>query len=187
MVVQAPTDLDGPVVSQSIDLNAGWNLISFNIAHENTDPRSVFQSIDGLYSEVSTIVGDKSLVFRPDQPDELNELLEIELFNGYWIKVSSATTLTVDGTAMDRTVPRALDLGWNLVGYLADSPHPVTLALYSLEGKYTEVRGFDLEGASYFPELPHQFTTLTEMEPGKGYPINVTDSSTFLHSPTTHL
>ena len=181
VVFNAPTDLVGSTVSQSIELNAGWNLISFNIAHADPSIRNVFKSIEGLYSEVSTIQSGESIVFRPDQPDELNELKEIDLVSGYWIKLNTATTLTVHGTEMDHGVPGTLELGWNLVAYLSDTTHSMDRALYSIEGKYSEVRAFDTEGSSYFPNLPAQFSTLTEMEPGKGYLINIIDPNNYLY------
>lgn len=155
-------------------LSAGWNLISFNVVPEDSDLRTLLLPIAGLYTEVSTIEGETALVFRPERADELNTLQSIDVLHGYWIRLTDAATLTVQGPPADATAARFLDVGWNLISYLPNAPMSIGAALATLDNSYDEVRGFDVEAMSYFPDLPPQFSTLSVLEPGKGYLIHLT-------------
>jgi hypothetical protein len=89
----------------------------------------------------------------------------------------------------------SLQAGWNLVGdwvnvcyYDADDPPTVPLpsdlttfvqvpligdVLYSIDGMYTVVRGFDIDGAhTWDPALP-MFSDLNYFAPGYGYWIRI--------------
>lgn len=148
---------------------------------ENPDIRSALQPIEGLYTEMSTIDGGTALVFRPDQPDWSNTLRTIDASHGYWIRLNAAATLTVHGARAESGAVTLLDAGWNMVSYLPGSPLPVRAALASLEGSYDEVRGFDGEALSYFPGLPPQFSTLSVLDPGKGYLIHLTEAAVLFY------
>ena len=148
---------------------------------EDSDIETVLLPIAGLYTQVSTIEGETALVFRPDQADELNTLQTIDVLHGYWIRLSAAATLTVEGEPADATAIRFLDAGWSLISYLHTAPVPVETALASLDGAYDEIRGFDVEALSYFPDLPPQFSSLSALEPGKGYLIHLTQPAVLLN------
>ena len=62
--------------------------------------------------------------------------------------------------------------------YLVDEAWPVRLALDSIAGRYDEVRGFDGEAKTLFPQLPDAFNTPETMEPGHGYLIHMSQAAT---------
>jgi hypothetical protein len=161
-----------------INLDKGWNLVSFQVLPEDLGIENVLASIDGLYIEVNTISGVDVLVFTPGGA---NTLTEIDPGHGYWIRMKSAADLTVSGVRVDRSAAIELQPGWNLVPYLIDEPWPVRLALGSLAGRYDEVRGFDGEAKSFFPALPASFNTLHELEPGEGYLVHMTEPAVLVY------
>jgi hypothetical protein len=85
--------------------------------------------------------------------------------------------------------------GWNLISYPIRGAQPVTEALRSIEGLYTQVYGFEPDGQSdpwtpyiegdtespwrrYDVSLPEWANTLTDLEFGRGYWLNVTEATT---------
>jgi hypothetical protein len=85
--------------------------------------------------------------------------------------------------------------GWNLISYPIRGAQPVTEALRSIEGLYTQVYGFEPDGQSdpwtpyiegdtespwrrYDVSLPAWANTLPDLEFGRGYWLNVTEATT---------
>jgi hypothetical protein len=85
--------------------------------------------------------------------------------------------------------------GWNLIAYPIRETQPVIDALRSIEGTYTQVYGFEPDGQSdpwtpyvegdtespwrrYDVSLPAWANTLTDLEFGRGYWINITEATT---------
>jgi hypothetical protein len=85
--------------------------------------------------------------------------------------------------------------GWNLIAYPIRGTQPVIDALRSIEGIYTQVYGFEPDGQSdpwtpyiegdtespwrrYDVSLPEWANTLTDLEFGRGYWINITEATT---------
>jgi len=166
----------------SIDLNQGWNIISFQALPTDTSLTNVLASIDGLYSEVNTIVDGQVLVYTPESAaDGSATLTNIDGTHGYWIKMRSTATLTVTGQPVDLNASIELQPGWNLIPYLSEDARMPRQALTSIAGKFDEVRGFDGEAMSFFPALPVEFNTLDSMEPGQGYLIHVTEQATLIY------
>ncbi|MEX0763050.1 MAG: DNRLRE domain-containing protein [Dehalococcoidia bacterium] len=176
-----PSPEPGESESQTLQLTPGWNLISFNVSPTDPDIRTVMASIEGQYTEVSTIMGSSAVVFRPDRSDDLNTLRELDTIHAYWIRVVSETTLTIEGTQVHKSSPIELHEGWNMVSYRPATPLPVITALGSISGKYDEVRGFEVEGMSYFPMIPRELNTLKTMHPGLGYLIHATEEAVLIY------
>ena len=131
--------------SFNISLAAGWNLISIPLVPADTAPTSVFSSASGNYSRVQAYnncdVADPWKEFDPGNPGAA-DLTALDPKIGFWINVTSATTLAVNGSSQPNTnIP--LCTGWNLIGYPLSVALPVTTALASIAGKYSRVYGYD--------------------------------------------
>jgi len=158
----------GNIIGQSILLNAGWNLISFNVEPPTPLVTSVLQSISGRYSRVLGEYG----IHVPSLPPEFNTLNELHYSNGYYLRVTGTTSvsLLVEGIAQDCSTPKQLHAGWNWIG----APCVITetaVALQSITGFYQRVLSLD---KTYDPALP-QYSTLTHLKPGEGYLIYITE------------
>lgn len=170
----------------SISLCESWNLISFNIQPMSgtlpiAEVQDVLWSIDGYYQAVLGYdQGAKS--YYPELPPEFNDLKELDYEHGYWIRMASASNLTITGVSVTATHPIALNDGWNLVSYLPDDDITVADALASIEGKYTAVLGFhDGAAKSYYPQLPPQFNDLKCLRVNCGYWIRTTEAVTLTY------
>jgi len=163
----------GDVGGQMLMLQPGWNLVSVNVEPPDPQISSVLSSINGQYDRMLGEYG----VFIPDLPDPFNSLREMHSSVGYYLRVTDPATinLIVEGIPQCNS---SIDLhaGWNWIGGPC-SPYPITTALESIAGLYQRVLSLD---KTYDPSLP-EYSTLTEMRPGEGYLIYMSDSATLTY------
>ena len=172
-----------------ITLHNGWNLISIPVLLGDTDIVSVLSTIQGKYD---LVVGykpadpeDPWTKYNVDAPSFVNDLAEIDETMGLWIRTTQQVILTLfnpKGTSGASPVADGISLyaGWNLVGYPSTTARPIADALSSIEGKYDLVATYDSWDTAdhwkkYNAEAPAFVNDLTEMRPGRGYWIRVTE------------
>ncbi len=108
-------------ITHNISLVSGWNLVSFKVHPSNTSPAAVLSSLGSSYSLVYAwdATGAQWRKYVPGAGYG-NTLEVIDETMGFWVKVSSAGTLSVSGTApVSSTI--SLKNGWNLVGFPASA------------------------------------------------------------------
>lgn len=176
----------------SIALNAGWNLVSFNLIPVSTDIADVLASIVGKYELVfawdetgASSASGNWLMYDPDITIG-QSLSSLTNDMGFWINMSEGATLQLVGTpptSTDVSLDNAAG-GWNLVGY----PSAVSA---SLPGVLTDngVTNAGLIYAFHAAEIPQWLlydpaaapyaNTLSAMGPGWGYWIKVSADSTW--------
>lgn len=158
--------------AQTIALYAGWNLISLNVVPASYSVEDVFAGTSGLLQ-----VKNASRSFAPGMPEQFNTLTSMSVGEGYWVNLASTATLNVTGEQVDAsTHPISLKAGWNLVSYLPEGALSVTTALAGISAWLEEVRYLS---DSYTPAKAR--STLTQMEPGKGYWIKVSQACTLTY------
>lgn len=164
----------GNITGQSILLNTGWNLVSFNVEPPTPLVSTVLTSIQGRYSRVLGEYG----IYVPTLPNEFNTLRELHTTNGYYIRVTGTTSvsLLVEGLAQDCSTPKQLHAGWNWIGAPC-AITPTAEALQSISGYYQRVLSLN---KTYDPALP-QYSTLTHLKPGEGYLIYITEPVTLVY------
>jgi hypothetical protein len=91
-------------VSFTLNLWAGWNMISFPVMPDNKDPHSIFP---GDYTMFRWDAENKRYVLCTDE--------NIENGVGYWVYVFAAENVVVSGTPVD-SLTLSLWAGWNLIG-----------------------------------------------------------------------
>ncbi len=121
-----------------IPLSVGWNLISFPIArcwHVGSPPGGsflpgtefvpvasvgeAFAGIAGRYDLIRSFDGQGFHDYDPALPAYLNDLTYVAGGHGYWIRMSEAAVLTLEGRAVAPSASLGLRAGWNLAGYWA--------------------------------------------------------------------
>jgi len=167
----------------TIALVPGRNLVSLPVHPEDTSVAAVLSSIDGYYSLVyaydASDQADPWKRYDPSVPAFANDLLTIDETKGLSIHVTEAVTWVVSNYELSSgTVP--LQAGWNLVGYPSLEPRYVSDALASIEGLCTLVYTYDISDEAdplkvYDPASSPGASDLTEMLPGRGYWIRVTE------------
>lgn len=167
----------------TIALVPGRNLVSLPVRPEDTSAAVVLSSIEGYYTLVyaydASDQADPWKRYDPSVPAFANDLLTIDETKGLSIHVTEAVTWVVSSYELSSgTVP--LQTGWNLVGYPSLEPRSVSDALASIEGLCTLVYTYDLSDEAdplkvYDPAASPGANDLTEMVPGRGYWIRVTE------------
>jgi hypothetical protein len=172
------TTSSGPTpVSFTININAGWNLISSYVI-----PSSL------LMTDIWAGKTENLLVLKNGNGDfwfpslGVGNLENWNILDGYHVYVATDETLTFNGyTVSENTIIPIL--GWKLVSYLSPYPRPAEQALASIVSKMILVK--NALGEIYAPFL--EWNTLEQndpinagkMIPGKGYYI-YTASQAFL-------
>jgi len=177
----------GVVANTSVPLHPGWNLISVPMSPDSTTITDVLSNIEGKYDLVyaydASDASDPWKKYNTAAPSFLNDLTEIDEIMGLWIRATEGVILTVSGSAPSSTdIP--LYTGWNLVGHPSQTTHTITEALASIDGKYDLVYAYDASDATdpwkkYNTAAPYFLNDLTEMGPGWGYWIRVTQDCTW--------
>jgi PKD repeat protein len=157
-------------------LEEGWNLNSVPLVQKDTSREVVLQTLDPNYSAVR---GHKAGYARPwlnwhkDKPNQMNDEVEINHKDGYYIYMTSADYLVTAGQVASQTdIP--LKAGWNLVGYPFLSERTRNDALSSIDGNYNKVL-YSESGTKKEKQLgPDEL-----MIPGEGYWIHATADCTW--------
>ena len=96
----------------TLQLVAGWNLVSFTGASENDTPENIFAG-QIYYIWRWDNIQQKYISPPPSQP--------VELGLGYWIWVDHDNTITTSGVPVDNYSINLIS-GWNMVGFPVTSP-----------------------------------------------------------------
>lgn len=154
------------LLNLSIDLNAGWNLISTPFSLTDPAIARALDSIKGDYTVVWGFWNNRWWMYSPGNP-ALNDLNTLDAGRGYWIRMTQPRTLTFQGTAADKTIP--IRSGWNLVGYNGTQSYSPDVALQSIEGQLEILWTYENEDWFMYDPDPAVADTLTVMDAGRGY------------------
>ena len=152
-------------LQQTIALQPSWNWISLNVNPVSARTENVFQPVLGDI----TYVKDKNNFFNISSATNYGGTLKVMgVTSSYRVKANRATTLTVEGTAVDcAKTPIIINKGWTWIGYLplqtmsvADALADIAPASGDLVKSKTAFAVYD--GAQWVG-------TLTRMTPGEGY------------------
>jgi len=174
-VTQGPKNIPVPDI---ISLYAGWNLISFDVAHNPDSTGLVFAPLiaDNNLITVTSYQNQQGVFYLPPPaPPFLNTLQHIVDGDGYWIKVQNATTLSVEGIPIPSTLSIDLHAGWNLISYWPLETTTPELAFEPLisSGILEMVTSYEQGGKIFNPYGPIFLNTLTEIKNGFGYWVKV--------------
>ena len=161
--------------TQILDLKAGWNLVSFYVQAEDMTTATVLEPIWDQLEQIKNL--NKS--YDPGLPSFLNTLTDLNVSDGYWLKVTDAVILDIAGAVLEE-VSMSVKKGWNLVGYPAapgdDGDVSPKDELVSLGNTLVQIK--HLTG-SYDSSLPPFLNTLSTMTAGLGYWLNVSKDGTW--------
>jgi hypothetical protein len=160
----------------SVTLHQGSNLISLYRQPDDVDISSVLSSISGKYVSVWAFIQNSWRVYDPANPG-FSDLTAMESGRGYWIEMSEPATLLTYGSTSSNSIN--LLNGSNLVGYNSASPHAISSALDSIDGKYVSVWTFVDASWKVYDPANAGFSDLTTMEPGCGYWIDAAETCTW--------
>jgi hypothetical protein len=161
--------------SGSIHLSSGWNLVSLPAQPSNTAIASVLSGIKGTYEVVWAYPNQAWQVYDPYDTVG-STLTKMQAGMGYWIKMSSAKTLSVSGLTPSPSI--SLASGWNLVGYNGASCATASTALSGLTGLQVSW-GYPSQGWQFYDPANSSASGLTQLCPGAGYWVDVNGAATW--------
>lgn len=160
--------------TQTVVLVAGWNLVSIQVG--GSLPVADFAAALDVPDVLRAVWGHdaatgKWSTWQADVPGFTGDLSAVEPGRGYWVKVSDACVLELDGAPWEGTV--SLRPGWNLVGF----PGLAETSLENLFGSnldaVQQVWEFDATAGGVFKgydttALPRLYD-VNSLKPGCGY------------------
>ena len=164
-------------------LEPGWNLVSLPVIPENKAITEVLASIAGKYTLVQSYdaVSATWKSYDPNLPPEASQLPTLDESVAFWVRMSESSTLMLAGLLPIYT-RQELVAGWNLVAYPASEPRNISVALASIESKYNQVMRYEAGESTlwkrYNTSIPAWANSLTQMSPGWGYWLYVTENCT---------
>ena len=152
-------------LQQTLALQPSWNWISLNVNPVSARTENVFQPVLGDISYVK----DKNRVFNISNDTTYGGTLKVMgVTSSYRVKALRATTLSVEGTAVNcAQTPIKINKGWTWIGYLPLQTMSVADALADI----APVSGDLVKSKTAFAvyDGAQWVGTLTRMTPGEGY------------------
>ena len=152
-------------LQQTLTLQPSWNWISLNVNPVSARTENVFRPVLGDISYVK----DKNRVFNISNDTTYGGTLKVMgVTSSYRVKALRATTLSVEGTAVNcAQTPIKINKGWTWIGYLPLQTMSVADALADI----APVSGDLVKSKTAFAvyDGAQWVGTLTRMTPGEGY------------------
>ncbi|HYU32287.1 MAG TPA: DUF6531 domain-containing protein, partial [Thermoanaerobaculia bacterium] len=175
----APSPETAPLAA--VSLVPGWNLASVQNEPVDPAPAGVFSPVSGKFTRVwaydACTPGAPWKLYDPANA-AASDLTAVDQKIGFWIEMTAPAAVPNPGSLADATTIH-LCPGWNLIGFPAEQERPVRTALFSIEGKYSRVFGYDPADPAdpweiYDVAVPAWANDLELMQPGRGYWILAT-------------
>ena len=158
-------------MTQDIELNQGWNLISTYIIPDYPNISDVFQPV---INNIFLAKDEFGNVFWPEW--DLNNIGDNTPGKAYKIKMNADDTLQVRGAVADpQDYPLILPEGWSYLGYLLSQNEDPSVILESIDDDLVLIK--NALGNIYFPE--YDINTMGDMIPGQGYQIRMISEREF--------
>ncbi|MCX6257144.1 MAG: fibrobacter succinogenes major paralogous domain-containing protein [Bacteroidia bacterium] len=161
-------------VSQTIQLNLGWNIYSTYISPADNSVTSVFSPV---VQDLIIVKDENGLVYWPGA--SLNTIGTLTVGKAYFIKMSSPQDITIYGNLVDGNTPLNLPSGWSLLGILKTAPVPVEQLLSPVLPDVWMVK--DGGGHVYYPAW--QLNQIVNVQPGSGYQLYMMNAGIISYLP----
>ncbi len=159
-------------VTQNTPLLAGWNMISFNAQPANMNLLNILQPLVSSGNLVK-VIDEAGLIIQNFPWGWVNNIGNMAVTEGYYIKVAAACTLSVNGAPILEPTAIPLITGWNLMGYPGQTAQNALTALQPLINAGILLKVIDEAGniIQYFPW--GWVNNIGNFKPGEGYYIKV--------------
>jgi len=148
-------NVSSSLVNQTITINKGWNLISFYVEPTDKTVLSVFSGVD------FNLLKSSEHFYKKGQTDFLQGIKEITAGVGYLLNSNEATTISINGIAVDDNFTTNIGKGWSLIGVPNSSD--VAITTLSNKSEFELIKDFD---AFYDSD---EMGSLQTLQPGKAY------------------
>ena len=162
------------LIMQNYSFVNGWNMISAFVDPTPNNISTIMQPLSGNLQMLRNFQG------QVYSPPFTNTLTTWNKYHAYQLRLTTSSSFNIEGTQIvPETTPITLNLtGWYWLPYYRTSAMPVGTALATISGKYLQVK--TITGQVYMPPFA---TTLSDLEPGKGYMIRLIQDNGVLTYP----
>jgi hypothetical protein len=172
-------------VTQQINLNQGWNIMSFYVVPADMNMLNIVQPL----------ISNTTLIKVMDENGDFIQFLSGAWVNfigdmanteGYYIKVTDNTSLNTQGTLVVLPFNVPLFTGWNMMGYPVKVSQDAITVLQPLISSGNLIKVMD-ESGNFIQNIPPYgwLNTIVNLDPGEGYYIKVgTDDNLVYNQPT---
>ena len=158
----------GDETSQTIELEAGPNLVALYVRPDDPDIEALFEDV---LDQIVLVKDSEGVTFAPGYG--VRDLTEWEWTEAYLVYARGPVSVEVWGRQIEGAAV-ALGAGWDWVPYLGAEAAGVEEAFASLDGTLTRVEGAD--GRMY--PARRSAPPLETLEPGRGYRVHLTKADT---------
>jgi hypothetical protein len=160
-----------PITEQLIEFPEGWSIFS---SYMITQDMNIVSVLEPIVDNLIIAKDNNGLAYIVEY--DFNALGDIEPGQGYLLKTTEECSITVSGAYAKPDIhPIDLDNGWNIVGYLLDSPKNAELVFDDLVSQDVIMIVKDYMGQAYIPEW--YFNGIGDMEPGQGYQVKTSSEA----------
>ncbi len=166
------------LVTETINLVAGWTWISFNVLPSDASVGNVFANYPAVNNDI--IVASNGANTTYFNGSWLGTLTTIEAGKMYKIRRATAGSFDVTGRYVDASAAIQLVSGWSWLGYTLPSATNLSAALTGMTLTNNDIITSQTgQNATYWGGV--WYGSLTTLEPGKGYMIKLAIAQTFAY------
>jgi hypothetical protein len=159
-------------------MDQGWNLFSVNVTPVHPGMDDVMEPV---LDDLVIVKDGRGRTCIPEF--QINDIGDIDPRQGYKAYLSRSSGLTVEGIPVDASTAIGLSAGWNMIGFLPDTPIPVETALAGITALLVIAKNGS--GDTYLPQ--YGINTIGSMEPGQGYQVYLSAAATLVYPSGTDL
>ncbi len=156
---------------QNIDIVDGWNFISTNLSPADAN---ISVAMAPIANDIELAKDENGQVYWPEF--NINNIGDITIGKAYKVNANTDVTWNVSGSTINpEQHPLQLPQGWSYLGYLREASANISSVMNAVSTDIFLVK--NLNGDTYWPAF--NINNIGNMEPGKGYQINMTNATTF--------
>ncbi len=144
----------------TINLSEGWNTISSYVVPEVLDINSIIAPISNQVEIIKDGQGNAAI-----PAFNINNIGNWNISEGYQVKVSSNTSLTIEGDPVAEDTPISIAQGWQIIPVYNRTPQNAQTAFSSINNIIEIVK--DNSGNSYIPSFG--INGIGDLQPTQGY------------------
>ncbi len=168
-------------ITQNTSLITGWNMFSFNVLPSNMNMLDILQPLVGS-GQLIKVVDEAGHIIQHFPWGWVNNIGDMSITEGYYIKVASSCTLSTTGTPIISPTAIPLITGWNMIGYPGQSQQDAIAVLQPLITSGVLIKVID-EAGNIVQHFPWGWVnTIGNLKPGEGYYIKVATACSLIIS-----
>jgi hypothetical protein len=169
--------------SQTIPLTAGWNILSLTVVPSNPGMVQILQPLIDVGQLVKVQDEQGNALERLPGIGWINSIGNWGITEGYYLRVTASSSLTVTGAPAPLPLQVSLSNGWNIIGYPRSAPVNALTAFQPLITQNRLVKVQD-ESGNAIENLPvlGWVNNIGTLKAGEGYYLRVNGATSLTYN-----